>query len=214
MSDLLIAVLAGLAGLVIAGLLAAARLSAGRATLAAERARREAAERSSTRPRRRFATLDREQAVAGARVEEAQRLIDEQQRFVDKTRRELETTFQSLAAAALKGSSEQFLALAEQNLARSRSSAQADLDQRKTEIGNLLAPLKETLTRLEQRTGEVERARVEAYSRIDSQVQEPGRRNRRACRSRPPPWPAPCAAPRAAASGARSRCATSPSWPA
>ena len=171
MNEYLIPALALVAGLVVAGLLAAARLSAARATLVGERARREAAEGELDEAQETIRRLDREQAVAGARVEEAQRLIDEQQRFVDKTRRELENTFQSLAAAALKGSSEQFLALAEQNLARSRSSAQADLDERKTEIRNLLEPLKETLGKLEQRTGEVERARVEAYSRIDSQVQ-------------------------------------------
>ncbi|MFQ5350674.1 MAG: DNA recombination protein RmuC, partial [Thermoanaerobaculia bacterium] len=90
--------------------------------------------------------------------------------FVERARRELESTFQSLAAAALKGSSEQFLALAEQKLDGSRAGARADLDERKAEIRSLLTPLKETLAKLEQRTGEVERARVEAYSRIDSQV--------------------------------------------
>ncbi len=171
MNDLLIPALAALAGLVVAGLIAAARLSAARAMLAGERARREAAERELDEAQETIRQLDRQQAVAGARVEEAQRLIDEQQRFVDRTRRELETTFQSLAAAALKGSSEQFLTLAEQSLARARGSARADLDERKTEIRNLLEPLKETLDRLELRTGEVERARVEAYSRIDSQVE-------------------------------------------
>jgi DNA recombination protein RmuC len=171
MSETLIPALAALAGLVVAGLLFAARLSAARATLAGERARRQEAEGELDEAQETIRRLDREQAVAGARVEEARRLIEEQQRFVERTRRELENTFQSLAAAALKGSSEQFLALAEQNLARSRSNARADLDERKTEIRNLLEPLKETLGKLEQRTGEVERARVEAYSRIDSQVQ-------------------------------------------
>ena len=170
MGEYLIPALAAVAGLVVAGLLAAARLSAARASLDGERARREAAERELDEAQETIRALDRQQAVATARVEEAQRLIAEQKEFIESTRRELEATFKSLAASALQGSSEQFLALAEQNLARSRSSAQADLDERKTEIKTLLSPLRETLTRLEQRTGEVERARVEAYSRIDSQV--------------------------------------------
>lgn len=170
MNELLIPILAGAAGLVVGGLLAAALFSGARASLAAERARREAAERELDQAQETIRELDREQAVSGARVEEARRLIEEQQRFVDSTRRELETTFQSLAAAALKGSSEQFLALAEQKLDGSRAGARADLDERKAEIRSLLTPLKETLAKLEQRTGEVERARVEAYSRIDSQV--------------------------------------------
>jgi DNA recombination protein RmuC len=171
MSDLLIPVLAAVAGVAVAGLLAAARLAAARATLAGERSRREAAERELEEAQGTIRRLDREQAVSGARVEEAQRLVEEQRRFVESARRELEATFQSLAAAALKGSSEQFLSLAEQKLASARGSARADLDERKAEIRNLLTPLTETLAKLEQRTGDVERARVEAYSRIDSQVE-------------------------------------------
>ncbi len=149
----------------------ARRLSAAEATAASERTRREAAEGELEEAQRTVRELDRELAVAGARAEEARRLIDEQKNFVERSRRELEATFQSLAAAALKGSSEQFLALAEQKLAVAGGRASADLDERKKEIQHLLAPLRETLTKLEQRTGEVEKARVDAYSRIDSQVQ-------------------------------------------
>ena len=170
MGEILIPLLAGLAGLLIGALVMAARWSAARAALAGERARREEAERELDRAQETIRALDREQATAAARVEEAQRLIAEQKEFIDVTRRGLESTFQSLAAAALKGTSEQFLALAAEKLEGSRAGARADLDERKTEIRNLLEPLKETLTRLERRTGEVERARVEAYSRIDSQV--------------------------------------------
>ena len=167
---LLVGVLAARRGAETRRLADARRLSAAETDAAGERARREAAEHELDAAQQTIRQLDREQAVSGARVEEARRLIEEQQRFVDKTRSELEATFQSLAAAALKGSSEQFLALAEQKLAGERAGARAELDERKAEIRNLLAPLRETLARLELRTGEVERARVEAYSQIDSQV--------------------------------------------
>ena len=171
MSELLIPLLAGLAGLLVGALVMAARWSAARAALAGERARRQEAEGEVDRAQETIRALDREQAAAATRAEEARRLIEEQQRFLDNTRRELEATFKALAAAALEGSSEQFLKLAAQKLDGARAGARADLDERKAEIRNLLEPLKETLTRLEKRTGEVERARVDAYSRIDSQVQ-------------------------------------------
>jgi DNA recombination protein RmuC len=74
----------------------------------------------------------------------------------------------------LKGNSEQFtsqfLSLAGQRLETANADAASDLESRKAGIEALLAPLKATLDRLEARTGEIERARTEAYSRIDEQV--------------------------------------------
>ncbi len=148
----------------------ARRLSAAEATAAAEAARREAAERELEQAVATVRQLDRELAASATRVEEAQRLLGEQQRFVERSRRELEASFQSLAAAALRGSSEQFLSLAEQRLAAERSRAGADLEERKQAVERLLEPLHETLGKLEGRTAEIEKARIDAYSRIDSQV--------------------------------------------
>src|SRR5204862_6015330 len=97
-------------------------------------------------------------------------LVAEQQAFVERARKDLESTFQALAASALQGSSEQFLKLAEQRLLAARTQAVADVDERKKAIETLVAPLRETLGKLETRTAEIEKARESAYSRIDEQV--------------------------------------------
>jgi DNA recombination protein RmuC len=142
------------------------------ATAAAEAQRRADAERLLETARAADAENARRVGAAEAKVAEAQRLIAEQQTFVERARKDLEASFQALAAAALKGSSEQFLTLAEQRLATARTQAVADVDERKKAIESLVAPLRETLGKLETRTSEIEKARESAYSRLDEQVKQ------------------------------------------
>lgn len=136
----------------------------------AEAQRRADAEKALAESRAAEAESARRLGAAEARVAEAQRLAEEQKGFVERARKDLEATFQALAGAALQGSSEQFLKLAEQRLLAARTQAVADVEERKKAIETLVAPLRETLGKLETRTIEIEKARESAYSRIDEQV--------------------------------------------
>ena len=86
-------------------------------------------------------------------------------------RRQVEDSFRALASSALQGTTQQFLTLAEQRLGTSRAQAAADLDERRNAIERLVGPLKETLASLAEDTRGLERQRVDAYSRLDTQVQ-------------------------------------------
>ena len=114
--------------------------------------------------------LLQELAVMRAELEGKNAELASQQEFLDATKREIETSFKVLASSALEGNTRQFLELAEQRLARTRSEAESDLDKRKQAIQTMIDPLKEALSKFEVRTGEIERARVSAYSKIDEQV--------------------------------------------
>ena len=115
--------------------------------------------------------LSRELAVAQERVQQGQKAVEKQAAFLESARSEMESAFKALAATALQGSSEQFLALADQKLATKKVEATADLDERKKAIETLITPLAEMLQKLESRTSEIERSRVDAYSRLDQQIQ-------------------------------------------
>ena len=146
------------------------RLSAAEAAAATEAARRhdnEAALHDAETARR---ELERTLATGEERLAAAQRAIEEQRRFLLESRRELQDAFRSLAGEALRGSSEQFLTLAEQRLGAARSDARADLDERRQAVETLLEPLRETLGRLDERTAALETARVEAYSGLSEQL--------------------------------------------
>ena len=120
---------------------------------------------------RTHADADRVQlAVVQERLEASQRTMEEQKRFFEDARQQLEDSFQALAATALQGSSEQFLALAEQRLKASRTEAQADLEERRQAIETMVAPLRDSLEKLSTNTTEIEKARAGAYSQLDEQL--------------------------------------------
>ena len=148
----------------------AAELSAAEALARAERERRSEAETQLARERQAAAELGRDLAVAQEKTARAQELVREQSEFLARARGELESSFKALAAAALQGTTEQFLALADQRLQTSRAQSVADLEQRHAEFEKLVTPLRDTLAKLEQRTGEIESARLDAYSRLDEHI--------------------------------------------
>lgn len=150
----------------------AQRLSAAETTASAERERRAQVETELQRTEARVAELDRELAVARERVESTARLLAEQRQFLEASRRELADSFQSLAAMALKDTSEQFLNLAQQRLETARTRATADLEERRQAIEGLVSPLRETLDRLDRKTGDLERARTADATRLGEQIEQ------------------------------------------
>lgn len=140
-------------------LAATGRVSAAEATARSEAERRRSLEAELEETVAATRRLDRELAVAGERA-----------RVYEDARRELENTFEALANKALRGNAEQFFALAREKLAATSEAASADLEKRQQSIQALLTPLRESLERLSEKTEQVERNRVNAYSRIDEQV--------------------------------------------
>ena len=176
-NSLLTILVSGAVGFVLAWLLnqrkrldSAERIATAEADATNESSQRKALEEDLETANEQLRELDRRLAVAGERVTRSDQLIEEQKLFVQSAQKELEATFQSLASKALKGTSEQFLTLAEQKFATSRVQAVADLEERKTAIATLLGPFRETLKNLDSKTSEIEKERTRAYSRIDEQI--------------------------------------------
>ena len=151
---------------------ATAELSAALAAAQIEEARREELQTQLEEARSGLSELGNQVAVAREREVKAEQLIAELKTFSEQSRAELENRFKALAAEALAGSSKQFLNLAQERLNTSEERARADLEERKTAIETLLSPLRETLGKLDEKTLLIEKARVDAYSRIDQQVQQ------------------------------------------
>lgn len=148
----------------------ARRISSAEAAAAAEREQRQGlqSEIDGLRATERQAQADA--AALRARVEAADRFAADQKAFVESSRKEMEDSFRSLASLALRGNNEEFLKLAQQRLEISRERAGRDLDDRKRGIETLLAPLRETLGKLEVRTGDIEKAREGAYQGLTKQL--------------------------------------------
>jgi DNA recombination protein RmuC len=148
----------------------ARRVAALETALDGEARRRRELESSSQALDAERSQLLQDLAVARSELETRDGELASQLEFVEATKRDIENTFKALASNALEGNTRQFLELAEERLARTRSDAENDLEKRKQAIQSMLDPLKDALTKFETRTGEIETARVNAYAQIDVQV--------------------------------------------
>lgn len=145
-----------------------------------ETARRAAAEQSAEalpellRERDRLLqTLSERQATLaelGERLEQERRAAADKLALVDQAQLRLSDAFKALSAEALKSNNQAFIELAQQNLARFQEGARADLDSRHQAVDALIKPIGESLARFDGKLGELEQARISAYSALNEQM--------------------------------------------
>lgn len=83
----------------------------------------------------------------------------------------LASAFSDLANRSLKSNSENFLRLAEQNLATQHERAKRELGDREQAIENLVKPIRQSLQQAQQQITDLEKARSEAYGSIKMQLE-------------------------------------------
>lgn len=108
------------------------------------------------------------------RLEEEQKAAAAKQALLERAESRLSDTFKALSADALKSTTEQFLQLAKTSLRAQTEEAKGEIEQRKTAIEALVKPVAESLGKFELRVGEIEKARVAAYSELQQQVKTLG----------------------------------------
>lgn len=91
--------------------------------------------------------------------------------IVDRATAELREAFQALAADALRSNNQSFLQLAKASLERFQSEAKGDLEARQKAVENLVAPIKESLDKVDNQIQQLEKDRSQAYGTLTEQVQ-------------------------------------------
>ncbi|WP_026414011.1 DNA recombination protein RmuC [Actinomadura oligospora] len=79
--------------------------------------------------------------------------------------------FENLSAKALDASNQRFLELADARLKVAGAEAAGELDRRKQAVEHLVAPLRETLAKVEEQLREVETGRRESHAMLAKQVE-------------------------------------------
>lgn len=176
------------AGLWIARQRTAATLAQQRAD--AERALATATERAAAFERQCLDTAGRLQAAESAHAQTRSTLTDAQARVaqldtalqherraaaekiatLQDAQRQLSETFKALSADALRSNNQTFLELARSTLEKSQKEGEAALEQRRQAVDALVRPLKESLTQVDARIQEMERARTGAYASLNEQL--------------------------------------------
>ena len=83
---------------------------------------------------------------------------------------EMKVTFESLAAETLKGSNQELVKLAKLQLGHQQSTASADLDAKKSEITNIVDPLKKTLSQFFEQVSAMEIERQRSYALVEKEL--------------------------------------------
>jgi DNA recombination protein RmuC len=96
--------------------------------------------------------------------------FEEQQRLLDTAERKLADSFRALAAEALKATSESFLTLASERFDSIQKQSAADLDARRTAIGSIIDPVRESLTSLDREIRRIENERRGATDVLTDQL--------------------------------------------
>lgn len=123
------------------------------------------------------AKLQEQNSGLKSRVSELETLLSEEQKLsaeklslLNEAQERLSDAFKALSADALKNNSHSFLQVARITLERFQEGARTDLDTRRKAIDDLVKPLKESLTRVDEKIAEIEKARTSAYVSLTEQL--------------------------------------------
>ncbi len=186
----IVAVIAAAGGLGVGFLLGASRGVGGERRLAELQAQLAAARENANRLGVQSAELEREaERLRGQLLESVQqgsqlaertrqlelRLAEERQettqnlKLMAEAREAMENMFKSHAADALRNNNQSFLELAKATLAEFQQGAKGDLEKRQLAIDQLVAPVRASLEKVDEKITALERTREQAYGEIRQQ---------------------------------------------
>jgi DNA recombination protein RmuC len=109
-------------------------------------------------------------ATLTERLQGQERLADEKLALLNEAREKLRESFQALSSEALRSNNQAFLDLAQQSLGTFQEGARGDLERRQQAIDALVRPVRESLQKVDEKIGELEKARAGAYAAIAEQI--------------------------------------------
>ena len=114
--------------------------------------------------------LLKRQGELEANVTGHQRRHAEQQQLLNDMEARFTNTFRTLSNDALQNSQKQFVTLAQQAMRATQEEAQGVFDKRHIAVEQLIAPVAQSLEKVQSRVGEIEIARENAYTSLLEQV--------------------------------------------
>lgn len=104
------------------------------------------------------------------RLEQERKGNQEKLELLSSAEEKLADAFKALSADALRSNNQSFLELARENLQSFQESAKGDLEKRQKVLDQIIQPLKDSLDKVDNKIGELEKTRAGAYSELREQV--------------------------------------------
>lgn len=115
--------------------------------------------------------LRTEHARLSTTLEAERRAADEKLAVIQHAEQRLRESFDALSAQALARNNQSFLDLARTQLGEYQQLARQELESRQQAMDGVVAPLKESVSAVQLKLGEIERERIGAYSALTTQLQ-------------------------------------------
>jgi len=121
--------------------------------------------------------LEAEKALVASRarlesaLEAERKASNEKLELLTRAGEDLQNAFKALAVDALKDNHLSFLQTAQQTLQRFQSEAKGDLEARQKAVTDLVAPVRESLSKVDAQIQQMEKERGQAYGELHAQVQ-------------------------------------------
>jgi DNA recombination protein RmuC len=113
-------------------------------------------------------------AALQATLDQERKAAEEKLRLLDEAQVKLGDAFKALSAKTLEAQGESFLQLARTALEKYQETAKGDLEKRQQAIQELVAPVKDSLGKLDVKLGAIEVEREGAYRELTQQVRSLG----------------------------------------
>jgi DNA recombination protein RmuC len=101
-----------------------------------------------------------------------QKTVPEKVALLETAHEQLRTAFDSVAAAALRASTEEFLKLADQKLGNVQKDALHELGKRQQAFDDLVKPIRDTLAQVDQKIADSEKNRAQTSTKISTLLQD------------------------------------------
>jgi DNA recombination protein RmuC len=104
-------------------------------------------------------------------LESERKTSNEKIELITHASEELRNAFKAMASDALKSNNLSFLVLAKESLQRFQTEARGDLENRQKAVADLVAPVRDSLNKVDAQIQQMEVARGDAYGELRAQVQ-------------------------------------------
>ncbi len=121
--------------------------------------------------RRRSRALEENLEAREREIKSQEALAAERNAALEAAKADLTRSFGDLTQQSLRTNSEQFLKLAEQNLAAQRERAKREIGDREKAVENLIKPIRDALDASHTQISQLEKSRSEAYGNITQQLE-------------------------------------------
>lgn len=116
--------------------------------------------------------LEKEKILLASNLEQEKKNLAEKIKLLEEVEKKFTDTFKALSSDALSQNNRSFIELAKSEFARFQEKAKSDLDVKTKSVNDLMMPIKNALTDVDNKLGELEKSRIGAYESLKQQVKD------------------------------------------